>query len=115
DLSFMRVASRPARGLGTAAIEAITDVAFTRSIPFHEACAFASDVASGVGLRKDVRAGAASLGHALAVLADMGEWHHHTHDIITIGLEKTGYQDWATAQLDGEKRLQNIEAVHRLA
>lgn len=115
DLSFIRVASRPTRGLGTAAIEAITNIVLARSIPFHEACIIAADVNSGVGLRKDVRDGAASLGHALAILAEKGEWCHHTHDIITIGLEKTGYMEWLTNQADGDKRLQNIEAVHRLA
>lgn len=115
DLSFIRVASRPARGLGTAAIEAITNIVFARSVPFYEACILASDVKSGVGLRKDVREGAANLGHALAILADKGEWCHHTHDIITIGLQQTGYQTWLATQADGDMKLKNIEAVQRLA
>lgn len=115
DLSFIRVASRPSRGLGTAAIEAISNIVFSRSIPFHEACIIASDINSGVGLRKDVREGAAALGHALAILADKGEWCHHTYDIITIGLEQTGYHAWVSAQPDGDKKLKNIEAVQRLA
>ena len=115
DLAFIRVASRPTRGLGTAAIEAISDIVRSRGIPFHEALFIAADVNSGVGLRKDVRDGAASLGYAMAILAEKGEWCHHTHDIIAVALDKTGYLEWMGNQSDGDKRLQNVEAVHRLS
>ena len=115
DLAFLRVAARPSRGLGAAAVEVIANIVQARNIPFHEALFLVSDANSGVGLRKDVRDAAASLGHALAVLAEKGEWQHHTHDIIAIALEKTGYSEWLAKQSEGEKRLQNVEAVHRLA
>lgn len=115
DLSFQRVANRPARALGTTAVEALISLSQSRSIPFHEACLLAADSKSGIGLRKDAREGALNLGKALAALAEEGEWLNHTHDIITTALEKTGYLEWLQTQDGADKKVSNIDALHRLS
>lgn len=115
ELAFQRVALRPSRGLGAAAIEMIVKHVSTHSIPFHAACFAATERGSGLNLRKDAREGAGNLGHALSVLAEQGEWCHHTHDMITICLENTGYVEWLKSQGGGDKRIENIEALLRLA
>lgn len=115
DLSFHRLATRPARGLGTSAIEALTALASSRGLPFHEACHLACDPRSGVGLRKDGKDGAASLGRALSLLAEEGRWKRHPCDVIAVGLAETGYSKWLETQDAPVERFRIVEAVQRLA
>lgn len=115
ELSFQRLASRPARGLGTAAVEVLTKLSTSRSLPFHEACLIAADAKSGSNLKKQARQAAADLGLALALLAEEWKWFRHTYDMISVGLDRTGYLKWLEQQDDGARRVANVEAVHRLS
>jgi len=114
-LAFGRLAVRPSRGLGTSAIEAITGLAAARGIALHEACLAACDQRSGLGLRKDGRAGAAELARALSMLADCGSWGRQPWDIIALGLSETGYWNWLEAQDSAVDKYMTVEAVQRLS
>lgn len=114
-LSFGRLAARPPRGLGTSAVESITALAAKRGIPLHEACIAACDQRSGIGLRKDARAGAAELGRALSMLHDSVSWNRHAYDVLATGLAETGYWKWLESQDSAVDRFMTVEAVQRLS
>lgn len=113
DIAFRRLAARPSRGLGPAAVETICGLATARDLPFHTACSLAAEATSG--FRKDARAGAAALSAALDGLARAGRWGGHAWDVIDAGLRDTGYLEWLRSQEDAERRLAVVEAVHRLS
>lgn len=115
DLAFARLASRPPRGLGTSAIEQITSLASRRGVPLHEACLAACDQKTGLGLRKDGRAGAADLARALSMLADGASWGRGPWDLIATGLSETGYWNWLETQEGAIDKYMTVEAVQRLS
>jgi len=115
DVAFHRLATRPPRGLGSSAIEALTALSSARGVPFHQACFAACDPKSGLGLRKDGREGAAALGRALALLAEDGKWGRPPWDMISIGMAETGYSAWLEKQENALERFRTVEAVQRLS
>lgn len=115
DVAFHRLATRPPRGLGTSAIEALTAFSAARGVPFHEACFAACDPKAGLGIRKDGREGAAALGRALALLAEEGTWGRPPWDMISVGMAETGYATWLEKQDGAADRFRTVEAVQRLA
>jgi len=116
DLAFRRVANRPVRGLGPAAVDAICAIASARAIPFHEACHAAVDPRSGAKFRKDAKEGAAALGRALSMLAEDGKWERPAYDVVGTALRETGYLEHLTNLKEGsETKLRSVETVRRLS
>jgi Superfamily I DNA and RNA helicases len=115
DLSFIRIASKMTKGLGTVAVDAIAALAKARDIPLHEACVQATDASSGIALKKPGRTAAASLGSALQVLAEEGRWGSHPFDIIGTALRETAYFETVSNPGDQSDRKANVEALQRLA
>lgn len=115
DLSFVRIASKLSKGLGTVAVDGVVALAKARDIPLHEACALACDPVAGLGLKKPARASATRLAAALQVLAEEGRWGSHPFDIITTALRETAYFDAVSSEERADDRKANIEALHRLS
>lgn len=115
DLSFVRIASKLSKGLGTVATDAIVALAKARDIPLHEACGLACDPVSGIALKKQGRTSAARLGSALQMMAEEGRWGSHPFDIISTALRETAYFDTLAATDDSADRKANVEALQRLA
>lgn len=115
DLSFLRVASKLSKGMGTVAVDAIVALAKSRDISLHEACVLACDDTLGIGLKKQGRTSAAKLGAALQMLAEEGRWGSHPHDIITTALRETSYFAAVAADDESGDRKANVEALQRLA
>lgn len=116
DLAFRRIANKPIRGLGPAAVEAIVSLASARGLPFHEACIAATDARSGAKFRKDARDGAAELGNALTLLAEDGKWGRSAYDVVGTALRETGYLAHLQGLKEGaETKAGFAETVRRLA
>jgi DNA helicase-2/ATP-dependent DNA helicase PcrA len=115
DLSFVRIASKLSKGLGTVATDAIVALAKARDIPLHEACGLACDPVSGIALKKQARTSSARLGSALQMMAEEGRWGSHPFDIISTALRETAYFDALAATDDTADRKANVEALQRLA
>lgn len=115
ELSFVRLASKLSKGLGSVAVDGIVALAKGRDVPFHEACALACDPASGFGLKKAAKTSAMKLSDALRILAEEGRWGSHPYDMISTALRETSYFEAVSADDKAEDRKANIEALHRLS
>jgi DNA helicase-2/ATP-dependent DNA helicase PcrA len=115
DLSFLRVAGKLSKGMGTVAVDAIAALAKSRDIPLHEACNLACDETHGIGLKKQGRTSAARLGAVLQILSGEGRWGSHPHDIITTALRETSYFEVVAADDESGDRKANVEALQRVA
>jgi DNA helicase-2/ATP-dependent DNA helicase PcrA len=115
DLSFVRIANKPSRSIGTSACEAIATIAKNRDIEIHEACLIACEEGHGITLNKTAKAGAGKLARALALLSEDGRWGRHTFDMIATGLSELDYDKYVEKQDNPDQRRANIEALHRLS
>ena len=115
ELSFVRVASKLSKGLGTVAVDGIAALARSRDIPLHEACSLACDPKAGLALKKPARTSASRLASALQVLAEEGRWGSHPFDIITTALRETDYFETVASDEKADDRKANVEALHRLS
>lgn len=115
DLSFSRIANKPARGLGSTAVEAILSFARSRNLSFLEICQILSEHNGELGLAKSARTGANQLANALAMIEEEGRFGRSPYDVVSTALEQTKYLEWVNKQDDAEERLANVEAIHRLA
>lgn len=115
EMAFRRIANKPIRGLGPAAVEAICRYASTRGVSFGEACHAAADKRSGTRFRADAKAGAAKLGRALTSMKEDVLWNRPAYDVVSTALRETGYLDHLKAAPDSEDRVENVEALLRLS
>lgn len=115
ETAFIRIANKPARGLGPAAMDIILSFANSRSITFQEALETASDRYNELGLSKSARTGMRALANAMSFLNEDGRWNRPPYDVVTTALTATGYMDWLKKQDNGEGKVGYVEALHRLA
>jgi DNA helicase-2/ATP-dependent DNA helicase PcrA len=115
DLAFIRIANKPTRGLGSSAIEAITNYAKSHNMSFLEVCENLSDSRVDLGLTKSAKTGANQLAQAMSMLAEEGRFGRTPYDVVTTALEQSKYLEWVNKQEDSDERMANIEAIHRLA
>jgi len=116
DLAFRRIANKPVRGLGPAAVDAICAIASGRGIPYHEACHAAADARSGAKFRKDAKEGAAALGRALSMLAEDGKWLRPAYDVVGTAVRETGYLESLEKLKEGrDVKVGYVETIRRLA
>jgi DNA helicase-2/ATP-dependent DNA helicase PcrA len=115
DLSFLRIANKPTRGLGSTAVEGITAYAKSKNLSFLEACEIMSETKIDLGLTKSARAGVNQLAQALAMIEEEGRHGRAPFDVVTTALQQTKYLDWVNKQEDAVDRLANVDAIHRLA
>jgi DNA helicase-2/ATP-dependent DNA helicase PcrA len=101
DLSFYRIASRPARGLGPNAVKAIV----ARAVNGHPLYQVLSEMAQDGSWRMDAREGAGDLSRHLRALVSMKERARPPHEFISYIMGNIGYTDWATKREDAPKTL----------
>lgn len=100
--SFERIAAKPPRGLGTAAVEAIVSMADAgNGYSIHEAL---SAFASSPGLKANAREGAAELARHLRVLEAAVDQDEDAETVIRYIMNDTGYYDWLFGQKEVPKR-----------
>lgn len=92
DLAFQRIAARPTRGLGPAAVKEILSSSSARRIPIHEAL---SALADGGGLKGAAREGASRMARHLSTMADACRMDEPSEDIVRYVLDTVGYLEWA--------------------
>lgn len=116
DLAFRRIANRPSRGLGPAAIQTIVDAASARNLTYSEAC-FAVAASESVKLRMEVRENLVKLARILEWLAVDGTSGRQTALMLDAVLADTGYEEWI--RRDGAKkasrRMKTMDFVRRVA
>ena len=95
DLAFQRIAARPTRGLGPAAVDAVVERARGGGLALHEALSAMS--ASGQ-LKGAAKAGGAQLGRHLAALREAAGTGEAVEDLLRFVADTVGYLDWARAQ-----------------
>lgn len=115
DTSFMRLATKLAKGVGATAADSIVSLAKARDLPLHEACRLAADAKSGITLRKEGKASALKLASALSALAEEGRWGPHAHDLMKSSLRETSYVAVVREMDSPDEREANVEALLRLA
>jgi DNA helicase-2/ATP-dependent DNA helicase PcrA len=115
EMAFRRIANRPVRGLGPAAVEAICRYASSRSVPFGEACHAAADKRSGTRFRADAKAGAAALGRALTAMHEDVRWDRPAYDVVATAVRDTGYLEALRETPGAEDKVANVEALLRLS
>jgi DNA helicase-2/ATP-dependent DNA helicase PcrA len=116
DLAFRRVANRPIRGLGPAAVDFIYNIHINRQVAFHEACILAAGSAGGKSLNANAKEKVGQLGSLLSLLADEFQANSPLDTLFDIVLKDTGYLEWLSAtKEDAWKRIKNIEAVMSMA
>ncbi len=114
DMAFRRIANRPTRAVGPAAVEAVLDRAAARGVDLSEACfAVAGDPALGV--RRDTAAGLVALGRVLEWLRIDGSAGREAAIVVDAVLSDTGYGDWIAGKDDRRLRQENVAFVRRLA
>jgi DNA helicase-2/ATP-dependent DNA helicase PcrA len=115
ELAFRRIANKPVRGLGPAAVEAICRYAATNGVSFGEACLAAAGKTSGTRFRADAKAGAAALGRALAAMHEDAKWERPAYDVVATAIRDTGYLAALQATDGADDKVQNVEALLRLS
>jgi len=115
EMAFRRIANRPVRGLGPAAVDAICRYATSHGVSFGEACHAAADKRSGSRFRADAKAGASLLGRALIAMHEDVQWHRPAYDVVATALRETGYLEHLKQTAGAEDKLANVEALLRLS
>jgi DNA helicase-2/ATP-dependent DNA helicase PcrA len=115
EVSFTRIANKPVRGVGPAAVEFVLSLARSRSIDYLEALQIAADSGSTYNLTKGARSGMRELANALSFLVEDGRWNRPPYDIVTTALTSTGYLEWLKKQDGADNRVGFVEGLHRLA
>jgi superfamily I DNA/RNA helicase len=100
DVPFTRIAAKPKRGLGPAAVAAITSIAKNGQVSIHEALSL---YAGGKAAPK-ARDGALRLACHLNELAEAIDNNESSADILDYILSETGYEAWAR-EFDRDKGL----------
>ena len=100
--SFSRIAARPIRGLGAAAVEAVLGLARQRNLPVHEALAICADANA---FRGKANAAAARLGQHLSTLARASRNGERSEDMVQYVLDDIGYRVWALTEKDAPRSL----------
>lgn len=113
DLAFARIAARPTRGLGPAAVDSILALARTREVAIHEALAAAAVTG---GMRSDAAEGAARLARHLDALAAAARDGADSEDLVRYVLDQVGYSEWAWGQKQPPKTLRSsLEGLLEMA
>lgn len=115
EVSFARIANKPVRGIGPAAVEFVIGLARSRSIDMLEALQIASDSGTTFNLTKGARSGMRELANSLSFLVEDGRWNRPPYDIVNTALSATGYLDWLKKQDGADKRVNFVEGFHRLS
>lgn len=115
EVSFTRIANKPVRGMGPAAVEFVVSLARSKSIDYLEALQIAADSGSAFNLTKGARTGMRELANALSFLVEDGRWNRPPYDIVTTALTATGYLEWLKKQDGADKRVGFVEGLQRLA
>lgn len=115
EMAFRRIANRPLRGLGPAAVDAICRFASSHGGSFIEACHAAADKRSGTRFRADAKSGASALGRAIAAMHEDVKWSRTAYDVVTTALRETGYLDHLKETPGSGDKIANIEAFVRLS
>jgi DNA helicase-2/ATP-dependent DNA helicase PcrA len=113
-IAFRRIANKPVRAVGPAAVETVLDLAERRNAAFCDAC---FDVAKNdtLGLRRDSVEGLIALGRVLDWLRMDGSSGREAAIILDAILSDTGYGDWIARKPDRKVREENVAFVRRMA
>ena len=112
-LPFTRIAARPTRGLGAAAVDAVLGLARGNGVPLHEALAMCGDAKV---LKAKAAAEAARLGQQLATLARGARNGEPSADMVRFVLDDIGYRAWAASREDAPRTLgASFEALADIA
>ena len=113
DLAFQRVANKPLRGLGPAAIDYITDLASRRDLSFDEACLVASDDTATGAIRKNTREKLAEFGGFLSNIVNAYDMGVPPMSILDAAYNETGYVNWLKEKKDNfQERDSNVSFLH---
>lgn len=112
DLALMRVASRPARGLGSGGAAAAVRLSRSTGITLHAALERTGMDAKSKPAARAAKDTSAMLGTLLA----LGQSGRPPADILDFVLGDIGYSDWAHAQKDAPKSLRSsLQALVKMA
>lgn len=113
DLAFQRIANKPLRGMGPAAIDYILDIASKREIPFDEACLLASDDTTTGVIRKNTREKLSEFGGFLSNMVNAYDMGVPPMSILDAIYNETGYVDWLKSKKENfAEREANIDFLH---
>ena len=113
DLAFRRIISRPARGLGPVAADAVVGLSRSSGISLYDAL---QETAAGGLLKSAGSDGAAMLASHLRNLTALRERGVPPTDLIEYILGDIGYAEWAYGLKDAPSGLKgNLSAVLRIA
>lgn len=119
DLSFRRIYSRPTRGLGAAALDAINRTARTHGVGFADACEIlandpAKSTRSRPGLSKEGREEALKLSEGLRHLHEAYREGVETTLLVRYILNNLGYANWAVDVKDDDDRRKIEDTLRRI-
>lgn len=113
DLALMRIASRPARGLGLTVAAAAIRVSRAEGTTLYAALEV---VAKTPGTRPASARAALEVSALLGTLVTFGQSGRPPSDILDFVLGDVGYSDWAHAQKDAPRNLRlSLQALVRMA
>lgn len=114
DLAFRRIANKPTRAVGPAAVDVVLATAARLGVDISEAClAVARD--PDLGVRRDSAEGLVALGRVLEWLRLDGTAGREPAIVIDSIVQDTGYGDWIARKEDRKARRENVAFVRRLA
>lgn len=116
DLAFRRVANKPLRGLGPAAINHVCSVAETQGLSFAEACiTVANSTVKGVRIRADAKENLGRLAALMEAMTALDSAAEPVSAIFDLALNESGYMAWLAEREDGKKRRKNIQFIRGIA
>jgi DNA helicase-2/ATP-dependent DNA helicase PcrA len=112
DLAFRRIANKPARGLGQAAVESIVAHVAASGRTFHEACVAVADAGH---LDERAREGLEILGEGLGLLYARAAGTK-PDELVAIAVGRTGYEEHLDrAEGDRKERRATVAMLRRVA
>lgn len=114
DVAFRRVVSRPVRGLGPKAADAVVAYCRAQDAPAHEA--LDALAAQGAFRSKDGVDGALSLARHLRELAAAASRGASSEDLVDYVIRDIGYGEWALSQPDASRNLRtSFDSLREIA
>ncbi len=112
DLAFRRIANKPARGMGQAAIESVIAHVAASGRAFHEACIAIADAGH---LDDRARDGLETLGEGLRLLYDKAA-NTKPDGLVELAVARTGYEEYLDrAEGDRKERRATVSMLRRAA
>lgn len=100
DLAFRRIANKPVRGLGPAAVDFVCSIADMNSCNYHEACILAAGSSGNNRIKKEAKNSLGELGGLLSSIQAAYNYGVPSRSLVHTVYTESGYAEWLKNEKD---------------